>query len=1548
MATDPEVIDLCSSSSEEDENDAAPTVATKQRIPTGPSVRQTPTDAPGHHQSLPSPISKAIRNSTTTTSNGGSAVTAKDIANTKPHWNTFSNRQNGSERATVEPSSAHSQISPDEQQSAIPSELLQEKIARNKDFFNDSDDEEINPFGSALEQVKIDFFKEHCFACQVPLCNPFQRNVERSCYALHSHPNLRVPVCVVCSDEIANLELTKHEAEEEDNEICGLCGSNAEKMFLCDGSECRASRSSICDQCVQNANPTLDLEELEASDQDWYCPCCKPPNVISQLRNYLEELQTRQQSSTGSKETRIESLLEDLQLVESKKAECEEALDDQESYNIEIELELTRSTGFASCKNIKDQVQGEFDLWLEAQHKHHARLVDMITVLHEALEQEGLDLKEHYFKEDTADRNNSEAAEVEDWKIQADMEIAKRAMDEGLKTSLTPPPPPTRDEEKEKEELALKEIDDLGSISESSDVDMVNPWRQAPYRVPDWKIQEAMEAEDEEFAAAKRKLRIVSEKDDANAAVTESKISAGVRKEASIVVHKCQRRRRKAYRGQRRRRKEARKRRRSTDASSGKVNVSTVASSLSKTPSGNGSIRPKQNKRKAVTKGLLPLSDSESSSEEENHQLEPKKQGFGHLFENSDFILTTDPHQDPIQVAEELAKILKPHQKEGIQFIFQNTFHDIAFPKDKLTEDIEEKVGGCILAHNMGLGKSLCCVTLLHTLFFHPSLQNDVGQPKIRFAILVAPVNTIRNWENELGKWTEKLGTHIDVHCVSSGGHHKQVIRTWAKTGGVLLMSDALFRNNVKVSKEELQDLADVIFLDEAHTMLKNKSNAVFKALMGVKTARRICLTGSPFQNNLFEYFRMASYIRPGVLGNSERVFEKKYVVPIQEGVSTDATGEAKKKADESMNEIQGILEPYVHRKDAGVLLEELPPMQQVVLHTRQTKLQRRLNGAYKRFQKSSDKDVNNFLHMYNSLRTVHNHPGTLLFRQTKTRPKEKKTTDSMPVLATTLNNDAKSGNTSSSTGLDNGPTTNVNELEIPKMVIKIEPMDSSSIHQPMEMAEKKDPDDISIIELLSDSEEEEPEPDEEVPSEIETTPQRWWSSVANKINNDEMRKIENGNKIVLLLHILTHAYQLNEKVVLFSQCLKTLDYISSVLAINDWGKQVPSLGDAFPGVSIGGWELGKQFLRIDGTTSANDRGNRIDRFEEDSIRLFLISSRAGGIGINLCSANRVVIFDSHFNPTIDLQALYRCYRYGQQRSVFAYRFLTEGTIEGKVYSRAVNKASLGLSLVDGKSFQRLFSAKETEDFAKTDSWACCNRCEKWRMFPPQENVDVTSLPDKWYCEEMNDVDKSTKIDCTFPERDEIWYWNHYGLSNETKENKSTTGPIVAMSGSAKALSDDTKEALVARDEILKGLLNVTGGKKSIVSRYYFHDALIDQDNAKKAGSESEDRSPQRMDQDAMTEGVGLSEQADAKKAKHAVELQSSPPIGQDSISKRSKPNDQKTAPGSTPRTKERNSSEATPNKKRSSPRSSKTSNSKRQKRKVVFSSLWSGFDSDS
>lgn len=102
----------------------------------------------------------------------------------------------------------------------------------------------------------------------------------------------------------------------------------------------------------------------------------------------------------------------------------------------------------------------------------------------------------------------------------------------------------------------------------------------------------------------------------------------------------------------------------------------------------------------------------------------------------------------------------------------------------------------------------------------------------------------------------------------------------------------------------------------------------------------------------------------------------------------------------------------------------------------------------------------------------------------------------------------------------------------------------------------------------------------------------------------------------------------------------------------------------------------GHSFCRIDGQTSANDREERIDDFQrpESDKKLFILSTRAGGLGINLHQANIVIIFDSDWNPQVDLQAIDRAHRIGQKREVVVYRFVTEGTVEEKIVERAARK----------------------------------------------------------------------------------------------------------------------------------------------------------------------------------------------------------------------------------------------------------------------------------
>lgn len=94
---------------------------------------------------------------------------------------------------------------------------------------------------------------------------------------------------------------------------------------------------------------------------------------------------------------------------------------------------------------------------------------------------------------------------------------------------------------------------------------------------------------------------------------------------------------------------------------------------------------------------------------------------------------------------------------------------------------------------------------------------------------------------------------------------------------------------------------------------------------------------------------------------------------------------------------------------------------------------------------------------------------------------------------------------------------------------------------------------------------------------------------------------------------------------------------------------------------------------------------------------MFLISTRAGGLGLNLVSANRVVIFDPSWNPAQDLQAQDRSFRFGQKRHVVVFRFLSAGSLDELVYSRQVYKQQLSNIAVSGKMEKRYFEGVQVE-----------------------------------------------------------------------------------------------------------------------------------------------------------------------------------------------------------------------------------------------------------
>lgn len=127
--------------------------------------------------------------------------------------------------------------------------------------------------------------------------------------------------------------------------------------------------------------------------------------------------------------------------------------------------------------------------------------------------------------------------------------------------------------------------------------------------------------------------------------------------------------------------------------------------------------------------------------------------------------------------------------------------------------------------------------------------------------------------------------------------------------------------------------------------------------------------------------------------------------------------------------------------------------------------------------------------------------------------------------------------------------------------------------------------------------------------------------------------------------------------------------------------------------------DRGYTYSRMDGQTPIASRMQIIDEYNEDeSIFLFLLTSRVGGLGVNLTGADRVLLYDPDWNPSTDLQARERAWRIGQRKSVTVYRFVTSGTIEEKIYHRQIYKQFLSNKVLNDPRQRRFFKRKDMKD----------------------------------------------------------------------------------------------------------------------------------------------------------------------------------------------------------------------------------------------------------
>jgi len=170
---------------------------------------------------------------------------------------------------------------------------------------------------------------------------------------------------------------------------------------------------------------------------------------------------------------------------------------------------------------------------------------------------------------------------------------------------------------------------------------------------------------------------------------------------------------------------------------------------------------------------------------------------------------------------------------------------------------------------------------------------------------------------------------------------------------------------------------------------------------------------------------------------------------------------------------------------------------------------------------------------------------------------------------------------------------------------------------------------------------------------------------------------IYNAGKMLMLDKILTRMKKQGSRVLIFSQMSRVLDILEDYCVFRE-----------------------HKYNRIDGSTAHEDRIAGIDEYNKPGSEkfVFLLTTRAGGLGINLTSADIVILFDSDWNPQADLQAMDRAHRIGQTKQVIVFRFVTEQAIEERVLERAAQKLRLDQLVIQQGRAQQAAKAAANKD----------------------------------------------------------------------------------------------------------------------------------------------------------------------------------------------------------------------------------------------------------
>ncbi|KIK92409.1 hypothetical protein PAXRUDRAFT_793250 [Paxillus rubicundulus Ve08.2h10] len=563
----------------------------------------------------------------------------------------------------------------------------------------------------------------------------------------------------------------------------------------------------------------------------------------------------------------------------------------------------------------------------------------------------------------------------------------------------------------------------------------------------------------------------------------------------------------------------------------------------------------------------------------------------------------------PVVIDPRLSKVLRPHQVEGVKFLYKCT-----------TGMMVDNQYGCIMADEMGLGKTLQCIALLWTLI---KQSPHASKPTIDKCIIACPSSLVKNWANELVKWLGKDA--ISALAIDGKGGKAELLEKvgrWVEARGRNVTQPVMI-----VSYETLRTLSahlancsiGLLLCDEGHR-LKNSDSLTFQSLNALDVKRRVILTGTPIQNDLSEYFSLLNFANPNFLGSRED-FRKKFENAIIRGRDASSSVDVQAESERKLKELGGLVTKFIIRRTNDLLSKYLPVKYEHVVFCGLSPFQLSL---YRHFISS-------------------------------------------PEIKALLR------------GAESQPLKAINILK--KLCNHPELLNL--------------PDDLRGSEAL-------------IPEGFVGAGGSGGAGGGRGRggrNQDRSVRCDWGGKFLVLERFLHQIRTTtSDKIVLISNYTQTLDLFEKLCRSKKYG-----------------------FFRLDGTMTITKRQKLVDQFNDPNGKefIFLLSSKAGGCGINLIGANRLILFDPDWNPAADQQALARVWRDGQKKECFVYRFVSTGTIEEKIFQRQASKQALSSAVVDEKQdAERHFSVEALRQlFTFNENTICdthdtfkCRRCKNGKQ----------------------------------------------------------------------------------------------------------------------------------------------------------------------------------------------------------------------------------------